>query len=171
MIRLLLVLLTGAAIMGCEDDNPYWDASNWDMNQTADRLVTLLQAQTSILSQASVETPLPASLQRELWALVLDEYDTAFEVYVRLNRNGHLIAPFCATLSDRVEPAERERQQTLEHLRAQGLDVIRRSAPSLDAWESLEPRLADHSASSLITRCMIDSGFQHRNLPEHESVR
>ena len=165
MTRVLMILLALLTLGACREDNPYWDSSNWDMEATAGRMADLLEEQNRILAQDGKGNQSLDRMHEELWALLLDEYDTGFEIWVRLRRNPKLVPECCETLSRHLGPVMLERAGILGKLENSSVDLLRNSAPSDQAWLEFQPRLAQFGAAALLDRCGHRKGYRQRAWP------
>lgn len=164
-VRMLMIILGMLSTVACREDNPYWDSSNWDMEATARHMAVLVDEQNSIIVQVDNGAPLAEPLQARLWALLLDEYDIGFEIWVRLRRTRKLVPVFCETLSEHLATAMSERSSLLDRQGSDVLRILRSSAPNEQAWEELRPRLAGFGAAALLDRCADPKGYRQREWP------
>jgi len=164
LISLLLVLLTFGSL-GCDEENPYFDSSNWNMNQTVDRLARIVQRENSLILEARDSNDLSETSRRDLWALFMDECDIGFEVWVRLRRNRRLVSPFCEAYSIKVAPLLEQRAE----LQVQGSDVdvfyLKAVAPNPTAGIEFEIRFNAFGARALQERCLDREGYRQRHWP------
>lgn len=161
----MVLIVVASLLFGCREDNPYWDSTNWNMNQTVDRLANLLRAENAILLQAQQNPPMTAALQREFWTLLLDECDIGFEVWVRLRRNRKLVAPFCNAISSELSPLLASQMIIKSELASQRDALFRSVAPSEEAWKELRSRLEAFGIKGLLDRCSSKSGYRQRAWP------
>jgi hypothetical protein len=102
---------------------------------------------------------------------MLDEYDTGFEIYVRLNRTPDLIDPFCQILHARLSQLDATRVATLTRLGSRARAVLQLAAPSPDAFRSMEPRIERYSVTAMLKRCGHPNGFDDWSMPSQGSQR
>ena len=157
---LLLVL------MNCKQQDPWHDSDEWDPETTARHLNVLLKAQVDVLQQAVDLDGLPQNLRQELWAVLVDECDTGYEVFVRVNRNGRLKQQVCDALSSIVGDLQSRKVLLLEQLQAEGQSsILESTAPSHEAWEVLKPRINGYSVQALQIRCRHPEGYWDWSIP------
>ncbi|MDG2422859.1 MAG: hypothetical protein P8M22_02645 [Phycisphaerales bacterium] len=162
---LLAAAALGPSLSGCEDDNPYFDSTNWNMNRTVEQLADILRSENAILLEKSPGSPLSESDRLELWALVLDECEFGFEIWVRLRRNHRLVRPFCETLSMDIVPllAQRDSIELIKQESMPGLLSL--IAPNNESFLEFRGRFNAYSAAALQDRCGSPSGYRQRSWP------
>ena len=158
-----LLLLT---LLSCERQDPWHDSDGWNAEATARHLAVLVQAQVDVLEQAIELSELPQDLGQELWALMIDECDTGYELFVRVNRNGGLKEEVCEALSTIVDEVQSRKESLLKRLESDGhASILESTAPSDEAWAVMLPRLNGYSVQALRIRCLHPEGYWDWSLP------
>ena len=164
--RLFMKTLLLLALLSCEQQDPWHDSDGWNAEATASHLAVLVQAQVEVLEQAIDLSELPQDLRQELWALMIDECDTGYEVFVRVNRNGGLKEEVCQALSTIVDEAQSRKEAFLKQLESDGhAAILESTAPSDEAWAVILPRINGYSVQALRIRCLHPEGYWDWSLP------
>ena len=149
----------------CREENPYFDSSNWNMNQSVEQLADILRTENQILFEAQSSSSLPESAKRDLWVLLMDETDIGFEVWVRLKRNSRLVSPFCDVFSKEIVPLLNERSQMHDGGSSIESTLLSDMPPSSSAGQGFQDRFNAYGARALYERCGDPTGYQKRIWP------
>ena len=155
-------------LMSCETQDPWHNSDEWNPEETARHLAVLLKAQVDVLEQAVDLDELPETLRQELWALLIDECDTGYEVFVRVNRNRQLKQKVCDALSSIVDGVQTRKEVLLQQLQSRNQSsILESTAPSEEAWEVLNPRINGYSVQALQVRCRHPEGYWDWPIPSN----
>ncbi|MBG84612.1 MAG: hypothetical protein CMJ40_08710 [Phycisphaerae bacterium] len=153
------------AACGCQEEHPFHDSSNWDMDASIGRLVEIVEDQNALLEQLHAATPIPPSIAMELWALTVDECDTGFECWARLMRAPELVPPFCQSLDAQLSSLESTRSGLIDRYSEHDVFFLQSIAPGFEALNDMGPRLQTHGIKALLERCEAPDGYRRKEWP------